>query len=272
MAVLRIMMIGDVVGEPGLKALESRLPLFIKENKIDLVVANGENAYGGFGLTAPLMERLLASGVNIVSSGNHIWEQREFWPVLESEQPVLRPLNYPEGSPGKGWLRWDLNSGAEMLPAVYVVNLQGREFMTPLDCPFKAFDLFEKSLLGETNNAKNIILVDMHAESSREKESLAYYLDGRASVIAGTHTHVQTADERILPKGTAYITDLGMCGNPNGVIGMDAKICLERAKKQVLYRMEVAESGEEGSALIQGIIAEIDSESAKALSVRRVSI
>jgi len=197
-------------------------------------------------------------------------------------------MNYPAGSPGRGWVKQEKPSpwGGEPVPWV-VVNLQGRELMTALDCPFRAFDSFEAGqgeAAHKTNplltpegkqpdylKDKSIILVDFHAESTREKEALAYYLDGRVSVIAGTHTHVQTADERVLPKGTAYITDLGMTGVLNSIIGMDTKICLDRARNQVLYRMEVAAPTAEGRTTVQGVIAEIDSETGKALSIKRIS-
>jgi metallophosphoesterase (TIGR00282 family) len=263
-------MIGDVVGDPGMEVLERRLPELIKEVSAAFVLVNGENAAGGFGLTSAVLERIFAAGADVVSGGNHIWEKREFWPVLDTEKRVLRPLNYPVGSPGRGWIDIEKPSPEGGPPGKWLaLNLQGREFMTPLDCPFRAFDALEAAF-PESANEKPLILVDFHAESSREKEALGYYLDGRASVVAGTHTHVRTADERILPKGTAYVTDLGMTGTLDGVIGMDPKICLDRARKQVLYRMEVAASGGGRITGIQGIIAEIDRESQKALSIKRL--
>jgi metallophosphoesterase (TIGR00282 family) len=267
-------MIGDVVGEPGLKALERRLPALIEENGITLTVVNGENAAAGFGLDEAGLGRILAAGADAVTNGNHVWEKREFWPVLEAaaavgKPPVLRPANYA-GAPGTGVLRVT-KKGPDGPPLEFlVVNLQGREYMTAIDCPFRCFD---KTL--EDNSSfliphSSFVLVDFHAESAPEKEALAYYCDGRASVVAGTHTHVQTADERVLPKGTAYITDLGMTGASNGVIGMDASICLKRAKNQISYRMECAEPASESDLVIQGIIAELDTETGKALSVRRI--
>ena len=263
-------MIGDVVGDPGLQVLELRLPELIKENSVDFVTVNGENAAAGFGLTAGLLERIFAAGADVVTGGNHIWEKREFWPTLDTEKRVLRPMNYPGGSPGRGWIQTEkLTPGGPV--SWLVINLQGRELMPRLDCPFKSFDAFEAGLENPENTQKSpVILVDFHAESSREKEALAYYLDGRVSVVAGTHTHVQTADERILPKGTAYISDLGMTGVLSGIIGMDRKICIERARNQVLYRMETAAPDGDGAA-VQGIIAEIDGETGKALSVRRIT-
>ncbi|MCL2380647.1 MAG: YmdB family metallophosphoesterase [Treponema sp.] len=272
--VLRAVMLGDVVGDPGMEALERLLPPLVKERSVDFVVANGENAASGFGLTLPHLQRLFAAGVDVVSSGNHIWEKREFLPVLDTEKRVLRPMNYAPGSPGNGWVTLEKPSPWGGPPVTWAaLNLQGREYMTPLDCPFRAFDAFGEALqasVPESSQGNPVILVDFHAESSREKEALAYYLDGRASVVAGTHTHVQTTDERLLPKGTAYITDLGMCGALDGVIGMDTKICLDRARNQVLYRMEVAAATEGCRTAIQGIIVEFDGDTRKALSVKRI--
>ena len=280
MKLVRAAMIGDVVGEPGLEALEARLPSIAKD--VDFVTVNGENAADGFGMTEESLKRILAAGADIVTSGNHVWEKRDFLSVLDSEERVLRPVNYPMGSPGVGWVCVE-KAGQNWA----VVNLQGREFMSAIECPFRGFDKFLFSLAGKAMEyhprakqdhiplvgAFPIILVDFHAESSREKEALAYYLDGRANLIAGTHTHVQTADERVLPKGSAYITDLGMTGIIDSVIGMDPKICLERVRKQVLYRMEIAyASGGRATskAELQGIIAEIDADTGKAVSIRRI--
>jgi len=270
MRILKAILIGDVVGDAGMDVLSNRLPHLIKEYSANFVTVNGENAADGFGLTGPILERIFAAGVDVVTGGNHIWEKREFWPFLESEERVLRPLNYPAGSPGRGWVKQEKASpwGGEPISWT-VVNLQGRELMSSIDCPFRAFDTFEAGR-GEAA-VKPIILVDFHAESTKEKEALAYYLDGRASVVVGTHTHVQTSDERILPKGTAYITDLGMTGALDSIIGMDPKICLDRARNQVLYRMEVAALTAEGRAAVQGVIVEIDSESGKAVSIKRIS-
>jgi metallophosphoesterase (TIGR00282 family) len=270
-------MIGDVVGEPGLEVLEGLLPGLIRESSADFVAVNGENAAEGFGLTEAVLARILAAGADVVTSGNHVWEKREFWPVLDSETRVLRPANYPAGVPGRGWVRIEKNAGAR--GSWLMVNLQGREFMTPIDCPFKGFD---EILRGQADHIQGspeggireigplVVLVDFHAESAREKEALGFYLDGRAAVVAGTHTHVQTADERVLPGGTAYITDLGMTGVRGSIIGMDPKICLDRARTQVLYRMECAKPEPGRGAEVQGIVAEIDGDTGKAVSIRRI--
>jgi metallophosphoesterase (TIGR00282 family) len=252
-------MLGDVVGEPGLAVLESLLPPLIQREGANFVVVNGENAAAGFGITEGDMRRILDAGADVITTGNHVWEKREFWPVLDTEQRILRPMNYPGGAPGRGCLLVEKN-GVSYL----VINLQGRELMTPIDCPFKAFDSIQET--------GAVTLVDFHGESTREKETLGYYLDGRVSVVAGTHTHVQTADERTLPRGSAYITDIGMTGVAGGVIGMDTDICLARAKTQVLYRMTCAEPSPGQAPEVQGIVAEIDGETGKALSIRRLRV
>jgi len=265
MRTVRAMMIGDVVGEPGLGVLERDLPALTAELSADFVVVNGENAAEGFGLTDATLARIFAAGADAVTSGNHVWEKRDFWPTLDSCDRLLRPANFPEGAVGRGWLLAD-KVGVRWL----VVNLQGRDLMTPIDCPFRAFDRIIALAAG--SSPAPLVLVDFHAETTREKESLGYHLDGRASLVAGTHTHVPTADERILPGGTAYVTDLGMTGAQDGVIGMDAAICMERSRKQVLYRMApAADSSPDGSASrVCGLIAEIDADTGRALSVRRI--
>lgn len=263
-------MIGDVVGEPGLAALERELPSLIHEYKADFTVVNGENAADGFGMTERALNRILQSGADVVTSGNHVWEKREFWSVLESNDRVLRPANYPPGAPGNGWLKMKKN-GVFWL----VINLQGRDRLRNIDCPFRAFDAIFRTY-GDVEPERHELygmfpqpvstLVDFHAESTKEKESLGFYLDSRASVVAGTHTHVQTADNRLLPGGSAYITDLGMTGVQDSIIGMDTQICVDRAVKQVLYHLECAQ----GESSVQGIAAEIDEKTGKALSIRRI--
>jgi metallophosphoesterase (TIGR00282 family) len=265
MAILNVIMIGDVVGEPGLAVLESCLPTLKRDTDAAFVVVNGENATDGFGMTGESLRRILKAGADAVTSGNHVWEKREFWPFLETERRMLRPANYPAGTPGRGWYRED-RDGISWV----VINLQGRELMPAIDCPFRSFDAIVNSL--EKPPAPVVILVDFHAETSREKEALAYYLDGRACLVAGTHTHVQTADERILPQGTAYITDLGMTGVSGGIIGMDPKVCLDRAKTQILYRMEVAKASASHPPLVKGILAGIDKDTGMALTVTRLSV
>jgi calcineurin-like phosphoesterase len=277
---ITVILIGDIVGDPGLIVLERRLPALIDKTAADFVVVNGENAAAGFGLTAEILNRIYAAGADVVTSGNHIWEKRELWPVLNADAKILRPANYPENVPGHGFVKFEKN-GIFWL----VINLQGREQMPPLiDCPFQTFDhIYAEQMVPEyithelytaagqvmvpacTDNT--IVIVDFHAEISQEKEALGFYLDGRASIVVGTHTHVQTADEKILPNGTGYITDLGMTGVLASIIGMDTSLCLSRARTQIAYRLECAV----GPAAIHGISVEIDPATRKALSIQRIN-
>jgi metallophosphoesterase (TIGR00282 family) len=277
--IMKVVMIGDVMGEPGLEILEKCLPSFIQEQQPHFIMVNGENSANGFGITAESLSRILNTGVDVVSNGNHVWEKRDFGPVLDSEKRVLRPANYAEG-PGRGFVRI-LKEIKGRRYAFLAINLQGREFMHPIDCPFRCFDTIEKKQtqndghtypegLSDVAVEKTVILVDFHAESTREKEAFGFYLDGRVSIVAGTHTHVQTTDEKILPNGTAYISDLGMCGVSDAIIGIEPKICIDRARNQVLYRMEAATT--RNSMLVQGILAEIDDETGKATSIRRLNL
>jgi len=284
MKIVKAAMIGDVVGNFGLETLEAQLPALIKEHNIDFVTVNGENAAEGFGMTEADFKRIVAAGADVVTSGNHVWEKRDFWTILETEKNMLRPANYPPGSStsqsvsGTGFSIMYKNGVCWV-----VINLQGRELMSAIDCPFQCIDRLIEIHTGRVkdihplltddgstiSSSFPIMLIDFHAESSREKEALAYYVDGRVSVIAGTHTHIQTADEKILPKGSAYITDLGMTGNTDSVLGMNPSICLDRARKQVLYHMETAEAKKPGK--IQGVIIEISAETGKAISIKRIA-
>ncbi|MDR2343361.1 MAG: YmdB family metallophosphoesterase [Spirochaetaceae bacterium] len=262
---ITILMLGDVVGSAGLAALERVLPGLIDRYGADLVTANGENA-AIFGITEQDARRMLAAGVDVITGGNHTWEKREFWSFMDGEQRVLRPANYPSPASGRGFVLIE-KGGCRFL----VINLQGREYMTPVDCPFRTLD---KVLLDVRTEAERdgeappcLVLLDFHAESTREKEALGFYVDGRVSVFAGTHTHVQTADEKILPERTAYISDLGMTGVLDSIIGMDKAICMERARKQIAYPLR----GAEGLANVQGICVRL-TKSGKALSIKRFSV
>ncbi|MFQ3547173.1 MAG: TIGR00282 family metallophosphoesterase [Termitinemataceae bacterium] len=258
-----LLMIGDVVGEPGLQAITLGLPALRSLYNADFIVVNGENAASGFGLTAEALQRILDAGADVVTTGNHIWEKRDFWPILDENPQVLRPANYPDDLPGRGLCSIEKNGLTWQ-----VMNLQGREFMTPIDCPFKKLDSLLQTPQPEPSPSKGCISVlDFHAESTQEKEALALYADGRISVMAGTHTHVQTADERILPRGTAYITDLGMSGVLESVIGMAIPICLERNRTQIPLKMELAQ----GKGRIQGICVTIDRTTKKSQAIQRFS-
>lgn len=254
---LRALILGDVVGQAGCRALLLLLPGLVKEHEADLVVVNGENAAAGFGILPEMVEKFLTAGVHVITSGNHIWQQKEVVPFLDQEDRLLRPLNYPKGVPGHGFCTVEIR-GAK----VAVVNLQGRVRMNNILCPF----LIGKETVRKLEKETKLILVDFHAEDPEEKEALAMYLDGDVSVVFGTHTHVQTADERILPKGTAYITDIGMIGTDNSVIGFKTDIALERSLTQLPIKMEA----EEGPAAIHGIVVSLDVTSGTALSIQRI--
>lgn len=251
---MRILMIGDVVGQPGRRAVSRLLPDLRRELALDLAIANGENAAGGYGITPDTAEELLHSGVDILTSGNHIWDQKEIIPQLDEGLPLLRPANYP-AAPGRGYLIQD---------GVMVLNLMGRLFMPTLDCPFRAAG--QALAAAETQGGPPVIIVDFHAEATSEKQSMGWYLDGRVSAVIGTHTHVGTVDARILPKGTAYLTDVGMTGPVNSVIGSDANAVIDRFLTGMPQRAPVAS----GPALLNAVLLEIDSETGKALSIQRI--
>jgi len=270
-----VLMIGDVVGAPGLRALFTFLPSLIKKTEADLVVANGENALKGFGIGTDEIAAMRSYGVDVITSGNHVWERKEASELLEKEQSLLRPANYPKGLPGRGAAYiegWSMPgqsaptraSGTNGRFEWLVINLQGRRDLYDIDCPFAKADQLLAAAAREHPNA--FIIIDFHAESNEEKEALAWHLDGRATVVAGTHTHVPTADERVLPKGTGYLTDLGMSGPVDSVIGMNGDICIRRFLTQIPFKMETAE----GSAAIMGALFRIDSENRRCLSVERV--
>ena len=268
MPALKVVMLGDVVGESGLKILEERLPRYITGQAPDFVMVNGENSDNGFGISESALKRMLTAGVDIVSSGNHVWEKRDFWPVMDAEERIIRPANYPDG-PGRGWIKVLKEIRGKTI-AFLAINLQGRDLLGAIDCPFRCFDSIVNGACETAANEPVVVLVDFHAESTREKEAFGFHVDGRASVMAGTHTHVQTADEKILPRGTAYISDLGMTGAADAVIGMEPRICIDRALNQVLYRMETTAGG--SHTRVQGISVEIDEESGKALSIERLNL
>ncbi len=250
---VRILMVGDVIGQPGRKAIKVLLPGLLDEYNIDLTVLNGENAAGGFGITSGIAEELFDYGVDVITSGNHIWDQREIIPYLDGELPIIRPLNYPPTVPGKGYIS---------VKGVTVVNIIGRVFVGNYDCPFRAMD----TLLDELQGTSSMIVVDFHAEATSEKMAMGWYLDGRVSALVGTHTHVGTADQRLLTKGTAYLTDLGMVGPMNSVIGSNIEDVLERFLNQTPRRLNVAG----GPVQFNAAMVDIDESNGRATQIIRV--
>ena len=255
---MRLLFIGDVVGRAGRRTLTDHLNHLIDHHLIDLVVANGENAAAGYGLTAPVLRELFDAGVDVVTSGNHIWDKKEIMPILDREPRLLRPANYPPGLPGVGQGIYETAAGIK----VGIMNLEGRVFMKNLDCPFRAAD----ALIDDLKKTTPIIFVDFHAEATSEKQALGFYLEGEVSAVIGTHTHVQTSDEKILPKGTAYITDVGMTGSYVSIIGMRKKEVLERFITQIPIRFKVAHE----EPWINGVWVEIEENTGRALGIERI--
>jgi len=257
---MKALIIGDVVGRPGREALTACLPELRKKYEAEFVVANVENAAAGAGVVPRVGEEILQAGVDVMTSGNHIFDKKEVFQYIETEQRLLRPLNYPAQSPGRGSWVGATNSGTP----VAVINVQGRVFMPPTDCPFRAAEHAITELAGRIP----VIIVDHHAEATSEKLAMGRYLDGRASVVVGTHTHVQTADEQILPGGTAYITDLGMTGPHDGIIGVESSLVLTRLIRGLPARFETAT----GSPRLHGVAVEIDERTGKAISIERICV
>lgn len=247
------------MGSPGREAIKKLLPELNKELELDFVIANAENAAGGSGITPAVAEELFDSGISVLTSGDHIWKKRAVLEILEKEKRILRPVNFPEIAPGRGIGLFKMHNSKL---SIGVINVQGRVFMEALDSPFKAARQAQESLAKETK----IIIVDIHAEATSEKVALGWYLDGLVSAVLGTHTHIQTADERILPNGTAYITDAGMTGPYDSVIGRRVEDVLERFITQVPTRFEVAE----GNVQLHGVVLDIDEETGKANSIVRI--
>lgn len=257
---IKFFFIGDIIGRPGRSAVKTLLPDIIEKHSIDLVIANGENAAGGFGITPNIAEELIGLDIDVITSGNHIWDKKEIIPYISDKKWLLRPANYPEGVPGSGWAAIKTRSDIK----IGILNLCGRVFMDNLDCPFRAAEKILEQIKKETS----VIVVDMHAETTSEKAAMAWFLDGKASAVIGTHTHVQTADERILPQGTAFITDAGMTGSLNSVIGMQKEIVLERFLTQMPKKFEVAAK----DVFMQGVVVAVDASTGKAKAIERVSV
>jgi len=256
---LTVLCVGDVFGEPGRRAVQVLLPKLRKQYEADLAVVNVENAAAGFGVTPLIARTFLDQGVDVMTSGNHIWDKKEIIEYIVKENLLLRPANYPEGTPGSGSIV--VKAGPHK---VGVLNLMGRVFLPSLDCPFKKADEEVARLKAETP----IVVVDMHCEATSESQAMGWHLDGRASAVVGTHRHVQTADERILPKGTAYITDLGMTGPTDSVIGVDKDLALQRFISQMPNRFEPAK----GPVALHGAVIRIDPETGRGLAIERLRV
>ncbi len=252
---INVLFIGDVVGEPGLKALNDYLPNLIQKYEPHLVVVNGENAADGKSITEKESVQIFVLGADVITSGNHVWDNWKSRPLLANNPKVLRPFNYPPGNVGRGYVFHALEDGTE----VAVLNLQGRTFMQTIDCPFRAAEAALKVIQERTK----IIIVDFHAETTAEKVAMGWHLDGRVSAVLGTHTHIQTADTRILPEGTAYITDIGMTGPYNSVVGLKKDIALKRFLLQTPFKYEMAD----GDNRICGAFVIINSETGKAVKI-----
>ncbi|HXG33152.1 MAG TPA: TIGR00282 family metallophosphoesterase [Bryobacteraceae bacterium] len=253
---MRILFVGDIFASPGRRVVAAHLPRIVAEEKIDLAVANVENAAGGFGLTPPVAEELFSFGLAVLTSGNHIWDKKEIYEYLALQPRLLRPANYPADLPGSGVFVAEAHNGA----LCAVINLQGRTYLPPTDCPFRKADQILQSLPAEVK----VRFVDFHAEVTSEKMAMGWYLDGRVTAVIGSHTHVPTADARILPGGTAYLTDVGMTGPYDSVIGVEKKLVLRRFLTGLPVRMEAAK----GCVELHAVIVEADDRTGRALSIR----
>jgi metallophosphoesterase (TIGR00282 family) len=256
---MNILFVGDIFGSPGRRIVADHLQDIVQANHIDLTIANGENAAGGFGITPAIAEELFALGLDVMTSGNHVWDKRDLFDYFARQPRLLRPANYPE-APGKGVITYRARNGVECA----VINLQGRTYMPNTDCPFRKAD----QILNELGPAVKVRFVDFHAEVTSEKIAMGWYLDGRVSAMVGTHTHVPTADTRILPGGTAYQTDCGMTGPYHSVIGVQTDIIIQRFLTGLPVRMEAARLGPE----LHAVIVDVDESTGKARAVRRHAI
>ncbi len=257
---MRILFVGDVMGSPGRRALDRMLEEMRSGLDAHFVVVNGENAAGGLGITSASASALFDAGADVITLGNHAFAKRDVMPYLDEEPRILRPANYPPGVCGRGWGVFEARGGEK----VAVVNLLGRTFMTPIDCPFRKAD----DILAQLEGGPPIVIVDVHAEATSEKIAMGWHLDGRVSAVIGTHTHVQTSDERVLPQGTAYITDVGMTGVRDSVLGLDVQSALERFKTRVSGKFKLAE----GEVVLSAVLIEIDPATGRATDITRTNV
>ncbi|MFB1049502.1 TIGR00282 family metallophosphoesterase [Paraliobacillus sp. JSM ZJ581] len=257
---MKILFIGDVVGSPGRNQLEAYLPKLKQKYQPQLTIVNGENAASGKGMTEKIYKQFLSWGAQVITMGNHTWDKREIFEFIDDAKNMIRPANFPEGTPGRGFQIIDCNG-----VKIAVINLQGRTFLPPIDDPFRKAD----ELVELAKKEASIIFVDFHAEATSEKQALAWYLDGRVSAVVGTHTHVQTADERILDNGTAYITDVGMTGPYDGILGTDREAVIKRFLTNLPVRFEVTKRGK---VQLNAVLIDIDDTSGKAKQIKRIMI
>jgi 2',3'-cyclic-nucleotide 2'-phosphodiesterase len=257
---MKILFIGDIVGKPGRRAVRELLPALVGGRAIDLVIANCENAAAGFGITRDIVEELYDLHIDVLTSGNHVWDKKEAVEFIDDYEALLRPANYPAGVPGAGSVLMPTAAG----DYVGVLNLAGRIFMQPIDCPFVG----AKKALIQLQAKTKVIIVDIHAEATSEKKALGWYLDGDVSAVLGTHTHVQTADNEILPRGTAYISDVGMTGPFDSVIGIKKDTIIQKFLTQIPNRFDVAK----GDIRLQGVLLDIDPATGRAEAIERISV
>ncbi len=257
---MRVLFLGDIVGRPGRRAVKELIPSLQKKYDPDLIIANGENAAGGNGITEEIAQELYSAGIDVLTMGNHVWDRKEVYDFIDIDKRIVRPANYPPGTPGQGHVVVTTKQNVK----VGIVNLSGRVFLPPLDCPFRVIDTILDSLKTKTS----VIIVDFHAEATSEKVAFGWYLDGRVSAVIGTHTHIQTADERILPKGTGFITDVGMTGPRDSVLGVKVEQVLTKFLTHRPTRFEVAS----GPVELDALFLEIEPESGLTQAIERVQV
>ena len=257
---MKVLFIGDIVGKVGRMTTKALLPAVVDRYKIDFVIANGENAAGGFGITDRLVSEILGYGIHVITTGNHVWDKKEFIAQISKEDRLLRPFNYPPGVPGYGSIIYTLSHGEK----VAVLNMSGRVFMSNIDCPFRT----AKAEVERLSNTTKTIIVDFHGEATSEKIAFGYFIDGKVSAVIGTHTHVQTADEKILAGGTAYITDVGMTGPENSVIGIDKEQVIDRFLTNLPVRFETAK----GEGIFSAAVIDINEKTGKATAIQRLQL
>lgn len=255
---MNLLIIGDIVGRPGRQAIRNFLPEIVRQYKIEFIIANAENASGGRGLTREVMNELLGAGIDVLTMGNHVWDNKEIFSFIDDEPRLIRPANYPHPCPGQGYHVYQAGFNQK----IAVINVSGRVFMPALDCPFRTTEQIIADL-----PEVDYIIIDIHAEATSEKQAFGYYFDGQVSAVVGTHTHIQTADERILSEGTAYITDLGMTGPIESVLGMDRNVVINKFLLQRPIRFEVAK----GPSQLQGVVIELDEQTRRAAQIKRIS-